>query len=210
MRDQVIAWLNQNVSAHRLQHILGVEDMCIELARCHGIDKQKAATAGLMHDLAKFFPKKRLLKIAKKTNIKTDKILESHPHLLHADVSAVIAQTEFGIQDADILAAIANHTLGRPQMSDLSCIVFVADALELNRGDTLELNTMRQISRHHLHQAVQLTCDYILKHLLDHQKIIHPRAIETRNWALKKAGVERQKADGQLTDEEQESLNSQV
>lgn len=185
MRDQVITWLNQNVSAHRLQHILGVEQMCIELARCHDVDEQKAATAGLMHDLAKFFPKKRLLKIAKTNDIEMDKILKSHPHLLHADVSAVIAQTEFGIKDPEILAAIANHTLGHPKMSALSCIVFVADALEPNRGDTPELNKIRQISHHHLHQAVHLTCDYVLKHLLEHHKIIHPRAVETRNWALK-------------------------
>ncbi|MGK7931109.1 MAG: bis(5'-nucleosyl)-tetraphosphatase (symmetrical) YqeK [Microcystaceae cyanobacterium] len=184
MRDQVIAWLNENVSPHRLQHILGVEQTCIELACCHGVDTQKAATAGLMHDLAKFFPKKRLLKIAQKNNIKIDKILASHPHLLHADVSAVIAQTEFNIQDDDILAAIANHTLGHPKMSDLSCIVFVADALEPNRGDTPELNKIRQISHHYLHHAVQLTCDYVIKYLLDHEKIIHPRAIKTRNWAL--------------------------
>ncbi len=187
MRDQVITWLEKNVSTHRLQHILGVEQMCLELARCHGINEQKAATAGLMHDLAKFFPPERLLNIARNTNIELDSILESHPHLLHADVSAIIAQTEFGIQDPEILEAIANHTLGRPQMSDLSCIVFIADALEPHRGDTDELKAMRQVSWRNLYQSVQQTYDYALKHLLDHYKIIHPRAILTRNWALKLA-----------------------
>jgi predicted HD superfamily hydrolase involved in NAD metabolism len=159
--------------------------MCIELAYCHGIDEKKAATAGLMHDLAKFFPKKRLLEMSKTANLPLDDILETHPHLLHADVSAIVAQTEFGIKDTDILNAIANHTLGRPQMSDLSCIVFVADTLEPHRGNTPELNKMRQISQQNLYQSVQLTCDYILKHLIEHQKIIHPRAIDTRNWSLK-------------------------
>ena len=58
------------------------------------------------------------------------------PHLLHADVSAIVARDEFGVKDKEILEAVRNHTLGRPGMSHLSCIVFVADVLEPNRGDS--------------------------------------------------------------------------
>ncbi len=185
LRDRVITWLTQNVSDHRLQHILGVEAMCIELAEIHKVDPKKAAKAGLMHDLAKFFGPKRLLKMAKEAHLHLDPILEANPHLLHADISAIVAETQFKITDSDILNAIRQHTLGNPQMSDLSCIVFVADALEPHRGDTLELKSMRQVSRRDLHQSVQQTCDYTLKHLLQQQKTIHPRMILTRNWALK-------------------------
>jgi HD superfamily phosphohydrolase YqeK len=69
-------------------------------------------------------------------------------------------------------------------MSPLSCIVFVADALEPNRGDTPELEAMRRVSWQNLYRSVQQTCDYSLKYLLDRHKTIHPRAILTRNWAL--------------------------
>ena len=184
MREKVIDWLKDNVSEHRLQHILGVEKMCEELAIHHNIDHKKAAQAGLMHDLAKFFSPPKLLDMAKKEYNEIDSVCLSNPHLLHADVSAIVARDTFNVTDKDILEAIRNHTLGNPEMSDLSCIVFIADALEPNRGNTPELEKMRKISQKNLHKTVQQTCEYSLQYLIKHNKTIHPRAILTRNWAL--------------------------
>ena len=56
LRKRTLVWLKNNVSSKRLEHILGVEQTCIDLARCHQIDEQQAAQAGLMHDLAKLYP----------------------------------------------------------------------------------------------------------------------------------------------------------
>lgn len=184
MRDRVIAWLKNNVSSHRLQHILGVEQTCIELAQQHQLNLDKAAVAGLMHDLAKFFPPDKLLYKAEVAGIAIDSICATHPHLLHADVGAIVAREEFAIKDPEILTAIANHTLGSPQMSQLSCVVFVADVIEPNRGDNSELQALRQIARENLYRCVRETSDYSIKHLLDSHKIIHPRTILTRNWAF--------------------------
>ena len=184
MRDRVLTWLENNVSARRIQHILGVEQTCIELARLHHIDEGRAAKAGLMHDLAKFFSPKKLLQIAEKNGVPLDRICTNHPHLLHAEVGAIVARQEFDIQDPEILAAIGNHTLGTPCMSDLSCVVFIADALEPSRGDSLELSKLRQLAKENLYKCVQQTSDYSLKYLIENQKIIHPRTILTRNWAF--------------------------
>ena len=162
----------------------GCRKFSAELAEQHGVDHQKAAQAGLMHDLAKFFPPPRLLAIAEEDGIELDDIFRINPHLLHADVSAVVAKKQFGIVDEDILEAIRLHTLGRPGMGKLSCIVFVADALEPNRGKSRQLENMRRTSRQNLYKSVQETCDYSLKYLLEKHLTIHPRAILTRNWAL--------------------------
>jgi predicted HD superfamily hydrolase involved in NAD metabolism len=186
MRDRIISWLAENVSSHRLQHILGVEQTSISLARCHQLDAEKAGKAGLMHDLAKFFSADKLLKIAKEARIPIDSVCFSHPHLLHAEGGAFIAQKEFKVDDPEILKAIGNHTLGSPLMSKLSCVVFIADALEPNRGDNEELSAMRRVATENLYKCVQQTSDYSLEYLVSHQKIIHPRTILTRNWALAK------------------------
>lgn len=184
MRDQVLAWLNQNVPESRLRHILRVEQTAIELAQCHNLDTEKAAQAGLMHDLAKFFKPQRLLEMAQAEGLELDPIDIANPHLLHAQVSALVARDEFGVRDQQILAAIADHTLGRPGMSALSCAVYLADSLEPGRGNTPELNTLRQVAQQSLEKAVWLTSDYSLHHLVTTQKLIHPRAILTRNWFL--------------------------
>lgn len=184
MRDQVLTWLADNVPIARLQHSLGVEQMSVELAQHYHLDEQQAAQAGLMHDLAKYFKPNLLLQMARKEGIEIDPVCEVNPHLLHADVSALVARDQFGIHDETVLEAIALHTLGRPGMSDLSCIVFLADSLEPGRGNTPELETLRQVSRKDLHKAVWLTCDYSVKLLLDTRRLIHPRMILTRNWAV--------------------------
>ena len=191
MRDRIIDWLKNNVSEHRLQHILGVEETCINLARCHQLNENQAAKAGLMHDLAKFFPPAKLLKIATKAKIPIDEVCLNYPHLLHAEVGAVVAKEEFGVKDPEILTAIANHTLGAPQMSLLSCVVFVADVIEPNRGDNAELTALREIATRNLYKCVQQTADYSLKYLLSKQKIIHPRTVLTRNWALARSKSDR-------------------
>lgn len=72
-------------------------------------------------------------------------------------------------------------------MSKLSCVVFVADVLEPNRGDSNRLAAMRLVAQENLYKCVQQTSDYSLEYLLSKQKIIHPRTILTRNWASEQA-----------------------
>jgi len=186
MRDQVLTWLADNVPTARMQHILRVEQMSVELARHYHLNVEQAAQAGLMHDLAKYFKPERLLQMAREGGIDIDPICAATPHLLHADVSAIVAKEEFGIQEDSVLNAIALHTLGTPGMSNMSCVVFLADSLEPGRGDTPELENLRTIAHIDLHKAVWLTCDYCIKHLLNTRRLIHPRMILTRNWAVQR------------------------
>jgi predicted HD superfamily hydrolase involved in NAD metabolism len=187
VREKVLAWLSENVPPKRIQHILGVEQMAIELAGHYQLDTHIAATSGLMHDLAKYFKPQRLLELARAEGLPIDEVDIAAPHLLHADVSAIVARDEFGITDTEILQAIADHTLGRPEMSPMSCIIFLADSLEAGRGDTKELQSLRQLSYQNLERAVWHTCDYSLQYLLSTRCLIHPRTIRTRNWAMTKS-----------------------
>jgi len=184
MRDQVLAWLADHVPQSRLDHILRVEQMAVELAKYYKLDVEKAAQAGLMHDLAKYFKPQKLLEMARVEGLEIDEVMAATPHLLHADVSVIVARDTFGVEDEEVLQAIANHTLGRPGMSKISCIVFLADSLEPGRGDTPELEALRQMCYQNLAKAVWLTCDYSLKFLLKTNCLIHPRTVTTRNWYL--------------------------
>ena len=187
LRTQVLQWLTHQVPEPRLQHILRVEQMATELAEWHSLDVERAAQAAFMHDLAKCFKPQQLLEVARKEGWDLDPVEVATPHLLHAEVGAVVARDHFGVDDPEVLEAIRNHTLGNPGMSDLSCVVFLADTLEPGRGNTPELENLRQISRKNLDQAVFLTCDYSLRYLLSSNKPIHPRAVLTRNWFLQKS-----------------------
>ncbi len=108
------------------------------------------------------------------------------PHLLHAQVSAILARDTFGVNDEEVLQATANHTLGRPGMSPLPCIVFLLDSLEPGRGNRSKLQALRKTSCENIDRAVWLTCDYTFKVLLESSCLIHPRVIATRNWFLQR------------------------
>lgn len=182
LRHQVLAWLSEHVPKSRLRHVLRVEQMAIALARRHHLDADRAAWAGLMHDLAKYFKPQQLLEMAIAEGIPLDPVDEAVPHLLHAEVGAIVARDQFGVHDPEVLAAIANHTLGNPGMSLLSCVVFLADGLEPGRGETPALQSLRRVSQENLHQAVWMTCDYSILHLVETRRLIHPRMLLTRNW----------------------------
>ncbi|MBE9095671.1 bis(5'-nucleosyl)-tetraphosphatase (symmetrical) YqeK [Tychonema sp. LEGE 07203] len=204
-RENVLAWLCNRVPAARITHILGVEQTAGDLARHYGLDEAKARSAGLLHDAAKYFKPQLLLQMAQKEGLELDSVLEAHPHLLHADASAIVARDEFGVVDREILDAIANHTLGRPNMSQLSCTVFVADSIEPSRGNTAELTALREASWQNLYAGVWQTSDYSLKYLLETRCYIHPRTVLTRNWALqmarqsKETGNSTEKSIAQIT-----------
>ncbi|XGV96316.1 MAG: bis(5'-nucleosyl)-tetraphosphatase (symmetrical) YqeK [Leptolyngbya sp. BL-A-14] len=187
LRDRVIRWLQKHVPVSRLEHILRVEQMAVDLAMQHRLDPARAAQAGLMHDLAKFFKPQRLLQMAQTEGLTLDPVDVANPHLLHAAVGAIVARDEFGIQDEGVLDAIRHHTLGCPGMSELSCVVFLADSLEPGRGNTQTLTSLRQNSQKNLYRAVWLTCDESLRYLLSRAQQIHPRMVLTRNWALEVA-----------------------
>ncbi len=182
-REQVLDWLKTAVPRHRLQHILGVEKTAAQLAYHHHLDMAKAARAGLLHDLAKYYGAQKLLSEAIRYHIPLDPITRANPHLLHAPVSAAVAQELFDEQEDDVLQAIANHTLGEPGMDNLSCALYVADWIEPMRTGE-ELVAMRAIAFTDLKKTVLLGCNATIEELLAQERPIHPRTIATRNWLI--------------------------
>lgn len=62
-----------------------------------------------------------------------DAFERAHPIVLHARLSAELAQEGWGVNDPAILSAIRKHTLGAADMAPLDVAVFLADALEPGR-----------------------------------------------------------------------------
>jgi predicted HD superfamily hydrolase involved in NAD metabolism len=186
-REAVLTWLESHVPKARIQHIVRVETYAAELAQNYGLDAAQAAQAGLLHDLAKYFSPQRLLEMAQAEQLPIDPVLMAEPRLLHADVSAIVARDVFEVTDPEILDAVRNHTLGQPQMPPISCIVFLADSLEPGRGDRDDLNQMRKVADSNLYKGVWMVCDRTLNQLVQNRKLIHPRMVMTRNWAMQAA-----------------------
>lgn len=129
-----MSWLKGNLDEERLLHSLGCAQCAVELAQKYNLDEKRAYVAGLLHDCAKCLDKEKLIEIAQNIErLKEDE--RSNIKVIHAPVSAYLAETEFGITDEEILSSIRWHTLGKLNMSMFEKIIFLADKIEPNTRD---------------------------------------------------------------------------
>ncbi len=159
--------LREKLSEHRFQHVLGVEATCIELADCYGYDCEKARMAGLMHDCAKCLTPSELLSIAEQHHLQVLSVEERNPYLLHDRVGAILAKELYGIEDKEILDAIACHTVGRENMTLLDKILYVADYIEPGRDKAPNLEMLRVLAKTEIDQCVGLIMGQIYSYLKD-------------------------------------------
>lgn len=150
--------LQQVLTPKRYLHTLGVGYLSASLAMCHGVSHRDALVAGLLHDCAKNIPEEKLWEQCISLNIPLSEGEKRIPELLHAAYGAYLAKEEYGIQQEDILLAIRNHTLGRPGMTSLEQIVYLADYLEPERMQktTPCLENIRQLAFQNLDCATYL------------------------------------------------------
>lgn len=135
--------LSKYLDEERFMHTLGVMYTCASLAMVHGYDLNDAQAAGLLHDCAKCIPNKKKLKMCSQHKISISSFEEGHPFLLHAKLGAYIANKKYGIENKEILNAITYHTTGKPQMSTLEKIVYIADYIEPMRTKAPNLPFIR-------------------------------------------------------------------
>lgn len=142
--EEILNWLKENLSEERYFHTLGTAECAKELAQNYNLDKEKAYTAGLLHDCAKCFTTEKLLEIIK-GNLDVEESEMLNYKTLHAPVSAYIAEKEFGVCDDEILSAIRWHTLGKTDMTLFEKIIFLADKIEPNTRDKEHIENIREI-----------------------------------------------------------------
>lgn len=126
--------MEKELESKRYEHTLSVAYTAANLAAVHGVDVEKALVAGMLHDCAKCLSHKKQLALCTKNHIQLSDLeaAEDSP-LIHAKAGCILAKEEYGITDEDILHAICYHTTGRPQMSPLEKIIYIADYIEPER-----------------------------------------------------------------------------
>ena len=181
--------MEETLSGKRFQHTLGVAYTAAAMAMKYEVDVKKALIAGLLHDCAKCMSDEKLLKLSEKENIEVTDVERRNPYLLHAKVGAMLASKEYDIDDEEILDAITYHTTGRPGMTDLDKIVFVADYIEPGRDKAPNLAKVRRLAFEDLDGAVRRILKDTLKYLEEEKESdfeIDPMTAKTYEYYQKK------------------------
>ncbi len=157
--------MEKALDAKRFEHTLGVTYTAAALAMCHGGDMKRAQISGLLHDCAKCIDNQKKISICEKHNIQINDIERRNPFLLHAKVGSYITMHKYNITDEDIIHAILNHTTGRPNMSLLEKIIYIADYIEPGRKQAPNLSAIRKMAFQDLDKALLMILEDTLIYL---------------------------------------------
>lgn len=159
--------LKKEMDESRFEHTLGVMYTSGALAMRYGYNLDRAMLAGLMHDCAKCMPNAKKLKVAEKNHLEITELERNNPFMLHAKLGALLAKKKYDIDDMEVLDAIRWHTTGRPNMTLLDKIVYVADYIEPKRDKAPNLPEIRQMAFMDLDRALLKILEDTLGYLGD-------------------------------------------
>lgn len=174
--------VKQNLSEKRYYHSECVEERCIELAKIHGIDQEKAKLVGIAHDIAKEMTHQEKLEYIKENNIEIDEMQKESSQLLHSIVGAKICEKEFGFTQ-DMVKAIESHTTGKPGMDKLAKILYISDACGKDRTYE-DAKYLYELAKKDLEQAVFECLQKSINNIIKKGTKIHLDTIKTINEYL--------------------------
>ena len=186
--DKIKQELKENLSDKRYIHSLGTMERAEELAKIYGVDIEKARLAGLTHDIAKEMTKEESLQYIKEHNIEIDEIEERNVKLLHGKIGANMVKEKYGLCQ-EIQDAILYHTTTDKNMDMLAKIIYVADKTENNRkSKEFDIEYERELANKDIDAAIIYILDGNIEEIIKKGKLVHPKAIETRNSLLIRRG----------------------
>lgn len=184
--EEITGKLKQSLKHNRFVHTIGVAYTAAAMAMSHDPDiMDKAFRAGLLHDCGKFLDDKGNIDFCDRNNIELTDVEIETPGLIHAKIGEFLAAKEYEESDQAVLSAIRWHTTGRPDMSLLEKIVFIADYIEPNRDHDPEMGYIRQLAFKDIDKCLVIIYEHTLKHLNDTGKKQDPMTKEAYEYYKK-------------------------
>ena len=181
-------WLEERIrplhKKKRMNHVIGVKEEAIRLAKRWNIDPDTAAEAGLLHDVTKKMTDSDQLILLDKYGIIISNVERENTKLLHAITGAEYAREQFGVSD-EIYGAIRWHTTGKPDMSMLEKIIYLADCIEPNR-EYPNVDILRERCYENINDAMELALKMSLDVISERGDPIHPKTREAYEWYHRK------------------------
>lgn len=192
------------LSARRWTHTKNVKKMAVRLAQRWGADPEKAAVAAYLHDSAKELPQAELLQIFADNAIIADNAARRPAPIWHGIAAAILCQTQWGVTDPEVLSAIRCHTTGKPGMSKLDKILYLADMTSAER-DYPGVEPLRKLEFEDLDKAICAALEQSIQFVKDSGKPVDPEsqaALDDARRQLAQRG--RQTANPNLCENHQE------
>ena len=123
--------------------------------------------------------------IIKEHNLDENLLDPKNKKFIHGIVGAILVREKYHF-NKDMVNAIYYHTTGRPNMSDLEKIVYLADKIEPGKNYQ-GIEEERHLAYQDLDKAVILCLETKIKKLTSEGKPIHQDTIKTLNYFKEKS-----------------------
>ena len=174
--------LKKGLDEDRYQHTLGVMYTSASMAMRYGADVTQALLAGLLHDCAKCIPGDKKIHLCEKYGLPVSDVEYENPGLLHARLGAYLAEKKYHIHDREIIHAISSHTTGRPGMSLLEKIVYIADYIEPGRRELPNMKEVRPLAFTDIDQCLYRILEDSLVYLNSRNISVDPMTQKTYDY----------------------------
>lgn len=178
--SQMKEQLRQSLQPKRFEHSVAVSETAVALARHYGVDEDKAALAGLLHDCARKYSTKDFVEVSKKLGVPLTDIEKAQPILIHAILGPIVAKRDYGVTDEEVLSAMRYHTTGKAHMTALEKIIYLADLTEPHR-DFPTVDEMRRLTMKDLDEAMIAAYANTMEYLMHQHLLIHPDCLDGYN-----------------------------
>ena len=168
----------------RMPHVLGTEQEAVRLVRRYGGDETQARIAALLHDCTKKLDMAQQLALCEKYGIMLDELEQKALKLLHSKTGAAIARDVFGVEDA-VYDAILYHTTGKPDMTRLEKIIYLADYIEPTR-DFPGVDALRKTVYEDLDKGLLMGLTMTIQEMEEMGNPVHHLTRDARDYLLKR------------------------
>jgi predicted HD superfamily hydrolase involved in NAD metabolism len=172
--DGITRFMARTLDSNRYLHTLGVLQTAVVLAALHGVDAEKAATAALLHDCAKPLDEHQLRQVLASDSQYVEPDDLEFPWVLHAPAAAVVARQKLGVEDCEVLEAVAFHPTGLANPSAVLQVLMAADYTEPTRRFP-GVDELRRLVRADLAQGVRVILAQKLEHVRATGRPVHAR-----------------------------------
>jgi predicted HD superfamily hydrolase involved in NAD metabolism len=179
--SSVLNTLQQNLSQSALNHSTATAIAAVEIATVYELDADEARLAGLAHDRARDIDPQKLIELAEEHDLTICSVDREVPYLLHARLGAVLLSREFPEMSQRVLDAVARHTVGSAEMTDLDMVVYVADMTEPGRVFTGVEDLRAEIGQVPLDELFCRAYRHSVAHIVATRRRIHPDTVSVWN-----------------------------
>lgn len=172
----------------RMPHVLGTEQEAIRLAQQYGTDVTEARIAALLHDCTKKLEMDEQLQLCAHYGVELDELEQKALKLLHSKTGAEIARDVFGVSDA-VYEAIRWHTTGKPDMTVLEKVIYLADYIEPTR-DFPGVEELRRVVHTDLDEGLLMGLNDSIEEMKQRGNPVHHNTVEARDFLRKGKGTD--------------------